>query len=205
VIGILGNIREWKGQETVVRATAQLRSKFPNIVCLLVGDTAQADSHYEVMLRKFIAEHGLERNVLFTGYKKHVADYIQIMDIVIHASIDPEPFGRVLIEAMAMRKPLIGSHGGAVPEIVEQGVTGMTFTPGDSQALAQYVTQLLSDTASRREMGERAFARLTEHFHVQANVARTQEIYERLFAAGKIPVTTPSPTGPIQSRASTHD
>jgi glycosyltransferase involved in cell wall biosynthesis len=111
-----------------------------------------------------------------------VADYIQVMDIVVHASIDPEPFGRVLIEAMAMRKPVIGSHGGAVPEIVQENVTGMTFVPGDWQALATAIQSLLDNPARRQEMGEQAFRRLTEQFDVRANVARTSEIYQQLFA-----------------------
>lgn len=182
VLGILGNIREWKGQETVVRATARIRSEIPDVVCLLVGDTAAGDRHYEDRLRQIIREEGLERNVLFTGYKKDIANYLNVMDIVVHASIDPEPFGRVLIEAMAMRKPVIGARGGAVPEIVVHGETGYLFTPGDWSELAVLAASLLCDPQLRRRMGNSGYERMVTNFDIGKNVERTQAVYARVLA-----------------------
>lgn len=182
VLGILGNIRRWKGQETVVRAAAKIREQVPNVVCLLVGDTADADRTYEERLREIIHEERLEHHVLFTGYKKNVADYLNIMDIVVHASIDPEPFGRVLIEAMAMRKPVVGARGGAVPEIVVHGETGYLFTPGDWVDLATHATVLMRDPELCRRMGESGYRRMVSDFHIRTNVERTQVVYARVLA-----------------------
>ena len=69
--------------------------------------------------------------MIITGYRNDVADYVNALQILVHASILPEPFGRVLLEGMALRKPLVASDGGAVPEIVVDGVTGLLFRPGD--------------------------------------------------------------------------
>lgn len=180
IIGIIGNIKEWKGQDVVVRATARLRQRWPNIRCLLVGDT-EVDRVYEEHLRKQVVEQGLENNVIFTGYQPNVADYLNVMDVMIHASVLPEPFGRVLLEGMAMKKPVIGARGGAVPEIIVHGESGFMFKPGDDAELAQYVAGLLEDSSRAREMGEMGHKRAGQEFGIQKNVQKTQQLYASLF------------------------
>lgn len=182
VIALVGNIREWKGQEIVVRALPAIVSIFPDVVCLFVGDTAAVDEWYHRRLRDLISSLGLDRHVVFTGYCAHVADALNTADVAIHASTLPEPFGRVLLEAMAMRKPLVGSRSGAVPEIVEDGVTGYTFAPGNADELAACVIRLLEDPAMALQFGEAGFARLEREFHIAQNVERTMAVYGRVLA-----------------------
>lgn len=181
IIGIIGNIKEWKGQDVVVRATARLRERWPNIRCLLVGDT-EVDRVYEERLRSLVAEKSLQDNVIFTGYQPNVADYLNVMHVMIHASVLPEPFGRVLLEAMAMKKPVIGARGGAVPEIIVDGETGLMFTPGDDAELAQEVAGLLEDSVRAKQMGENGYKRAGQDFGIKKNVQKTQQLYERLFS-----------------------
>jgi glycosyltransferase involved in cell wall biosynthesis len=180
VVGIVGNIKLWKGQEVVIRAMARLREEFPDVVCLLIGDTSPSDAAYRELIRALIGELGLERTVLITGYRRDVPNYIAVLDIMIHASIDPEPFGRVLLEGMALRKPLVASDGGAVPEIVVDQGTGLLFKPGDPAALAAALATLLRDPARARAMGEAGRERLLAHYSIRRNVERTQEVYEQL-------------------------
>jgi glycosyltransferase involved in cell wall biosynthesis len=182
VVGIVGNIKLWKGQEVVIRAMARLQAEFPNLVCLLIGDTSPSDAAYREQVRALISELGLERKVLITGYRRDVPNYIALLEIMIHASIDPEPFGRVLLEGMALRKPLVASDGGAVPEIVAHGTTGLLFPPGDPAALAVALAELLRDPVRARAMGEAGRERLVAHYSIRSNVERTQEVYARLFA-----------------------
>jgi glycosyltransferase involved in cell wall biosynthesis len=181
VIGIIGNIKEWKGQDVVVRATARLRERWPDIRCLLVGDT-EVDPEYETRLRALVAERSLQQHVIFTGYQANVADYLNVMDVMIHASVLPEPFGRVLLEAMAMKKPVVGSRDGAIPEIIQEGHTGLMFAPGDDAELARAVAVLLEDAARARQMGENGYLRAGREFGIKKNVQKTQELYERLFS-----------------------
>jgi glycosyltransferase involved in cell wall biosynthesis len=181
-LGIVGNIKEWKGQETVVRSIAILKNKYPNVKCLIVGDTSEGDRYYEKRIRDLIDRMDLIRNIIFTGFQKNVPDYINVMDILIHASIDPEPFGRVLLEGMALKKPLVGANGGAVPEIVEEGVSGLTFIPGDPESLAAAISTIASDRERMRRMGDIGYRRLMERFHIRQNLESTERIYERQIA-----------------------
>lgn len=183
VIGMVGNIKEWKGQDVVIRAVGHLRGRWPKLRCLLVGDTALEDKYYEDRLRLLVTNLDVDENIIFTGYQSNVADYMNAMDVVIHASITPEPFGRVLLEAMALKKPLIGANAGAVPEIIRHGETGMLSTPGDDQMLADYVAELLQDRSRARVMGENGFLRLLQEFGIMSNVLGTQALYERIFSA----------------------
>ena len=116
VIGIVGNIREWKGQDIVVRALADVVAAHPGVVCFFVGSasTSAQDAAFDAELRRLVREGGLEPHVRFTGYQKEPASFVRMLDLVIHASRDPEPFGMVALEAMAQRKALIASAAGGI-------------------------------------------------------------------------------------------
>jgi glycosyltransferase involved in cell wall biosynthesis len=181
LVGIVGNIKPWKGQEVVIRAIALLREEFPTLVCLLIGDTSPHEMSYREDVTRLIGALGLANTVFVTGYRSDVANYVDVLEVQIHASVDPEPFGRVLLEGMALRKPLVASGGGAVPEIVVDGGTGLLFTPGDPEALAAALRQLLRDPVRARAMGEEGRRRLESHYSVRNNVERTQALYEKVF------------------------
>jgi glycosyltransferase involved in cell wall biosynthesis len=193
VIGLVGNIREWKGQEIVIRALARVTAAIPNVTCLFVGEAAAGDEGYIARLHGLVAELGLERQVVFTGYCDNVADLVNVMEVSVHASVAPEPFGRVILEAMALRKPVIGSRGGAITEIVEEGVTGFTFPPRDADTLASHVTHLLQHPDAARALGEAGYQRLTSLYHVSSNVRRTMAIYADVLGAA-----LPGPKEPPQ-------
>jgi glycosyltransferase involved in cell wall biosynthesis len=183
VIGLVGNIKAWKGQEVVVRALPAVAARVPDVLCLFVGATAETDRDYADRLERLVGELGVADRVRFTGPVSNVADYLAVMEVAVHASIAPEPFGRVLLEAMAMRRPVVGSRGGAVPEIVDHDRTGFTFTPGDHRALAGHLIDLLGNPGKARALGEAGYARLVERFHIGRNVASTVSLYAELLGA----------------------
>jgi glycosyltransferase involved in cell wall biosynthesis len=180
LIGMVGNLRAWKGQETVVRAVALLRRKHPDIACLLIGECASGHSTFRARLEQLIDDEGVRGNVIVTGYRANVADYVNALEVVVHASVRPEPFGRVLLEAMALSKPLVASRGGAAPEIVADGRTGLLATPGDAADFAGKIGRLLDDSVSRERFGKAGFARLREEFGIERNVRLTQDLYEEI-------------------------
>jgi glycosyltransferase involved in cell wall biosynthesis len=182
LVGIIGNIKPWKGQDVAIRALGLLRDEFPNVTCLLVGDTSPGDVPYRDKIESLIKELGLDGRDIITGYRTDVADYIAALEIQIHASIDPEPFGRVLLEGMALNKPLVASGGGAVPEIVVHGKTGLLFEPGRPDALAAAVRSLLMDPALAASMGRAGRARVASDFSIEHNVHEIQTLYDRLLA-----------------------
>ncbi len=184
VIGIVGNVRVWKGQEVVVKALVEVTRRRPDVVCFFVGAATADDKPYEEHLNAIIRDAGIEANVRFTGYQSQVPDFINMMAIVIHASIDPEPFGMVVLEGMAMRKPVVGAGAGGVIEMVVEGVTGHTFPPGDSGVLAARLLDLLDDPAKARAMGEAGYQRVVKDFPLDRYASDVQACYDDILGPG---------------------
>ncbi len=182
VIGIVGNVRVWKGQEVVVRAVQEIAKRRPDVVCLFVGAWTEGDQPYVDKLNALVREAGIDANVRFTGYQNRVPDFVNMMSAVIHASIDPEPFGMVVLEAMALRKPVVGSAAGGVVEMVVEGVTGYTFSPGDSVMLAARVLELIEAPEKARAMGEAGYQRAVQDFPLDRYVSDIEAAYDRILA-----------------------
>jgi glycosyltransferase involved in cell wall biosynthesis len=180
VLVMAGNLRAWKGQETVIRAIALVKQTHPSVRCLLIGAAAPEDRPFETAMRALAAELGVEDHVRFLGFRNHVADYMRLADVVLHASVLPEPFGRVALEAMACRKPVIGSNAGGMKEIIVDGETGLTFAPADADHLARAIAWMLDHPDEAARMGDRGYLRLVERFPLSANIRATESLYERV-------------------------
>jgi len=180
VIGIVGNVREWKGQETVVRALIAVLKAHPDVVCFFVGATTPWDTAYREKLDRLIADAGIGANVRFTGYQADPASFVNMMSIVMHASIEPEPFGMVVLEAMAQRKPIVGSRAGGVVEMVVEGQTGYTFPPGDHAELARRLIELLGDPARASRMGDAGYQRLLDSFSIEQYMNGIHSVYHSI-------------------------
>jgi glycosyltransferase involved in cell wall biosynthesis len=180
LIGIVGRIVPWKGQEIVIRAMGLLREEFPDLACVLIGDTSPNARAHRERLAALTHAFGIASRVHITGFRKDVANYINALEIQVHASIHPEPFGRVLLEAMALSKPLVASNGGGVPEIVMHEHTGLLFEPGNPAALAAALRTLLADRPRAAAMGAAGRERLLAEFSVARNIELTRALYERL-------------------------
>lgn len=204
VIGIVGNVREWKGQETVVRAMIDVARRFPKVVCFIVGNTTIADQEYLAKLKQIAADAGIERNLRFTGYQQNVPSFMNMMEVVIHASIAPEPFGMVVLEGMAQRKPVIGSRAGGPVEMIIEGETGFTFPPGDSRTLAARIGDLLEDPARARRMGEAGYERLLREFTIAKYMENIHGTYEAVLDRRPVPAELglpPSAASVLRSQA----
>jgi len=172
--GIVGRLRAWKGQDRFLRAAAIVAQQLPQARFLVVGGSIFAGGEaYEVGLRQLAAELGLAERVIFTGHREDLPRLLAALDVLVHCS-DAEPFGRVLIEGMAARRPLVAFADGAVPEIVLHGETGLLVEPGDERALAAAMIELLSDRERARRLGAAGRLRV-ERFFTAARTARTIE------------------------------
>ena len=181
VVGVVGNIKPWKGQSVLLEAVKILRDRY-RFTCygFFVGSTPQDTLDYKRELDTFLSQNELHDCVTFTGYVKNPADYMNLFDVVVHTSIEPEPFGRVLLEAMALKKPLIATAIGAPMEILVPGVTGLLVKPGDGPALAKAIYALIQDKDRARQMGRKGYERLLSHFSIGSNVKATESIYDNL-------------------------
>jgi glycosyltransferase involved in cell wall biosynthesis len=178
VIGAVGNIKAWKGQEIIVRAAAILKSRWPDMRTLLVGTVA--DHVYKARLDSIISESGLTDRVIFTGFQKDPWDYLNVMDIVIHSSVEPEPFGMVNLEAMSMRRPVISTTIGGPAEVFANSVDGFLVDPGDPDALAKRVAELLDDPQTRHAIAEAGYRTVRSRFHISQTLEQIHDIYDSL-------------------------
>ena len=182
VIGITANLNPWKGQDVVVRAVAELMTDFPRLGCVVVGGLVRGADEYLRGMRAFVASRGLERQVRFVGHRLDIADVVGALDVLVHASIRPEPFGRVLIEGMALGKPIVATVGGGVPEIVVDEETGLLVPAADVGAMAAALRRLLGDAALRARFGAAGERRVRSHFSLASYVPGVEAVYAAVLA-----------------------
>lgn len=187
LIGLIGNIKNWKGQHVAIEAVKILKDKFTNIKCLIIGDVSnlEEDQKYYNYLKNLVNDHNLAKYIIFTGFRKDILNIISILDILIHTSTAPEPFGRVILEGMVLSKPVIATaHGGPV-EIIENGISGFLVPPSDPKALSEEIEYLLSNSDIWQKMGENARKRVKNHFNIELNLRKLEQVYEYIFACKK--------------------
>ncbi|MEM1211390.1 MAG: glycosyltransferase family 4 protein [Planctomycetota bacterium] len=153
LVGMVGRLQEWKGFGTALRALGQVRAEVPDAKLVLIGGPHTSEPEYPEELRRLAASEGLSGAVVFVGEVEHdlVPQYMQACDVLVHAS-RAEPFGVVVIEAMALGKPLVASAEGGPATTVREGVDGLLAGYGDSAALAAAVTRLLRGGAEVERM-----------------------------------------------------
>jgi glycosyltransferase involved in cell wall biosynthesis len=175
---MVGNIRPWKGQLEVIKALCLLPEEIRvRLRLFFAGATASADVEYEAQLREEIADAGLADCVSFLGSRGDVADLYGAADIAVHASITPEPFGLVVVEAMAFNCAVIAAASGGPGEVVTLA-TGLLCNPSAPQEYADALEQLVRDDALRQAIGAAASARAAV-FNVERNVDAVSRAYIR--------------------------
>jgi glycosyltransferase involved in cell wall biosynthesis len=176
VLGTVANLFARKGYEVVIEALPMIVKTSPVVHYLIVGS---GDADYEMRLRAMVRDLELESLVHFSGFQESVYPCLAAMDLYVHPAL-MEGFGIAVLEAMAMRKPVVATTTGGLPEIVQDGETGMLVPPGDADALAKAVSSLLQDPARCRRLGEAGRARVAAHFTVEAMMNQLVSGYESL-------------------------
>ncbi len=181
VVGVVGNIQAWKGQRVLVDALDLLRERRPRLVAWLVGGVHRGGLAYSEALLTHLRKRGLEDRVVLSGPRPDVPDLMAAMDIVVHTSVRREPFGRVIIEAMAVGSPLIATRAGGVPELVNDGQDGVLTTPGSAGELAAVIDRLLEDTQERERLAAAALHSV-QRFRLNLHVERMCALFEGVVA-----------------------
>jgi len=167
-VGLVATFARWKGHAAFLRALSLLPETL-GVRGYIVGGPVYTTGSSQVSLdelQTLAGEKGLAGRVGFVGYVPDTAAAMRALDVVVHASTEPEPFGLVIAEAMACRRAVVASAGGGAAELIEPGVTALSHEPGDVTGLADRIRMLVADVALRarlasaaRETAERAFAR----------------------------------------------
>ncbi len=179
-VGLVALLIPWKGQECFIEAAKQLRHRIPHLKMLIVGGAPQSCRDYERRLQEQVHREGLEGQVIFTGHVTDMPAVYNGLDVVVNASTSPDPLGTVVIEAMAMARPLIGPDHGGAAEMIDHGRTGLLFEPGDAAALAAAIERFHQDTDLRERCRHAARRHALDTFSVTTHAAAIQTLYDAL-------------------------
>jgi L-malate glycosyltransferase len=182
VVGMTGELREHKGQEEFIRAAQLVAREVPDVDFVIAGEDQTPRKEYRAHLEKLALELDLQARVHFTGWLPDVAALLPALDVFVSSS-RVEPFGLVMVEAMACGLPVVATATGGAREIVRDGVTGRLVAVGDHQALAAAVCSLLVDEEERHRMGAQGRARARERFSLERMVAETEALYNEVLEA----------------------
>ena len=164
IVGLVGRLQPWKGQDRLLRAQVILRERGRRFHTVIVGGDAYGlSTEYAASLPRLVAELGLQQDVTMTGQVVDAGPYIEQLDVLVNAS-DPEPFGIVLLEAMARGVAVVAVDSGGPAEFVEHGRTGMLAPSGEPAALADALEPLLDSAQLRAQMGRAGEERFLEEF-----------------------------------------
>lgn len=186
-IGILGRIKLGrKGHEVLVRAARALLDRGADRFRVIVlGAAFPGNEEHETRLRQLVRELALGERIVFAGELDDPRPAYAALDLVVLASARPEPFGGVVIEAMAMGKPVVGTALGGTVEQIADGVSGFLVPPNDPSALANALGRLLGDPALRAQMGAAGRKRFEEQFAFADMYRRLLDVYAE--ALGRSP------------------
>ncbi len=179
-VGLVGLLIPWKGQVLFLEAAKLLRSKIPCLKMLIIGGTPDDCIAYEALLRQRVKDEQLTEMIIFTGHISSMETVYNGLDVVLSASTQPEPLGTVVIEAMAMGRPIIAPNHGGAAEMILHDETGLLFDPGDIQSLANAIEKLCCSKSLRVKLGENARSVALKSFAVEDHVRHIQNIYQQL-------------------------
>jgi glycosyltransferase involved in cell wall biosynthesis len=189
VVGCVGRIKfVRKGQEVLMRAAALLKQRGLVAKYVIVGTTSPGNEGHLSRLQQLIGELGLTADVLLTGELADPRPAYAAMDVFVLPSAQPEPFGGVVLEAMAMQLPVIATAvGGSLDQVVD-GKTGFLVPPANAEALAEKLEVLIRDSAARQQMGKAARIRLETCFSITRMVEKIKAVYEQAIVGASLVV-----------------
>jgi len=186
VIGTVGRLCAIKGQDRFLRILARVLHDIPDAWGVIVGGPIFGETTYQESLHRLACELGIASRMIFTGQLANPAPALAAMDVFVQPG-NPEAFGLVNVEAMAMGKPVVGFAHGGLPEIIVENETGRLIPPYDEAAMAAAVIELLRDPARRSAMGQAGRACVETHFTIERVVAQVSHVLQEVLAC---PITS---------------
>ncbi len=178
-VGHFSRLSPWKGQHILIEALTYCPK---NVTAIFVGDALFGEQEYVEKLHKQVAELGLENRVKFLGFRSDVPQLMAICDLVAHTSTAPEPFGRVIVEAMLSGIPIVAAQSGGAIELIEPGINGFLVPPDQPQLLAEVINTCYNQPESTIAIAQSAQEMASRRFH-QINIDRQiADLLSRNFA-----------------------
>ena len=179
-VGMHGMITPWKGQQILVEAAALLREYGTQpIIYRIAGLPVSGSEPFLQELKAQIVTLGLDKQFEFVGLVGDIYEFLNNIDISVHASIDPEPLGRVIVEAQLAAVPIIASRAGGAIELIAEG-EGLFFSPKSAQELAARIHELASSTALRNHLGAGGQQAARRRFNSDQLMIGVQSVYSQI-------------------------
>jgi len=179
IVGIAARMNPWKGQYELIGAASRLREAFPNLHVMILGaEVPEIRADFERKAR----EGGIADRLHFAGFQNDVRPFLREFDVFVHPSY-AEPFGLAIVEAMAMRKPVIACGTGGVPEIITHAKDGWLVEERSAEAVATAISLLLNDRELGRQLGDRARKTVRDRFSPRQQCAAVAQRYAELISA----------------------
>jgi len=171
---VVGRLEKVKGHRYLIEAVSLIIRDIPHFKLFIIGYGDEIDD-----LKKCVKNNNVRSHVFFLGHREDVADILSCIDCFYLPSLN-EGFGIALLEAMVMKKPVIASEVGGIPEVVSKGETGIIIPPGDPQAIAQATLRLYRDSELRAKMGRAGYERVKNIFAIENQVIALEFLYENM-------------------------
>ncbi|MGH9365070.1 MAG: glycosyltransferase family 4 protein [Thermoanaerobaculia bacterium] len=182
-VAILGRVARWKGQDVFVAAALRLLESFRNVRFIVAGAaTSLQDAQFLEELRGRVKATSARHGVIIAGLVRNVPKFLSAIDVLVHCSLSPEPFGQVVIEGMAAGLPVVASREGGPSEIITDGKTGFLYPPGDIDELVTILERLLLDPLERKRVGEKARSEVASRFTIENTARSVEDVYNGLLA-----------------------
>jgi len=184
LVPLVGALHEWKGHEILIRAAPQVLTSFPNTRFMMVGGEMAGVHHAEhaIRLKALPGELGIQDKVIFAGYRPDIPQIMAASDVVPFCSIIPDPFPGVVLQGMAVGKPVVASSLGGPIEQIEDGISGLLVEPENPSALADAICHLLQNETERKRLGENAAKRVQSAFSSEIFFKKITNLYDDLIA-----------------------
>jgi glycosyltransferase involved in cell wall biosynthesis len=190
LVGMVGLLAPWKGQMEFLEAARLVAERVPRARFVIVGDEMyQTNGHgtFADAVRTRARSLGLADRLTFAGYHEDIPGVMAALDLVVHASTAPEPFGRVLVEAMAAGRAVVATDAGAAREVLGEEEAGILVPPGAVHPLADAIAGLLADPARRERLARAGRARVEQRFSLEAHVQRISTVYAEILEESREP------------------
>lgn len=179
IIGIFSRLDPWKGHMLFFESASIIKDKIPNSIFLVVGE---GEEEYKNQLMSHVETLGLKNDIIFVGFRNDIPQLMNLCDVIVNPSIEPEPFGRTVIEAMACGKAVVATKMGGVVEVIKDNVTGILVSQINTSGLADPCIKLLENEGRAKEMGLMGRKRTEELFSALPITKKIEEIYEEFIS-----------------------
>ena len=178
VVGHFSRLSPWKGQHVLIQALAHCPE---DVTAVLIGDALFGEMDYAIQLRQQVVELNLQDRVQFLGFRSDVPALMAACDLVAHTSIAPEPFGRVIVEAMLCRRPVVAAQAGGAIELVTHGKTGWLCPPDNPQKLADIIMNCRNHPQQAHAIAQQAQQEASQRFHLDEINQQIAQLLDRVF------------------------